>query len=400
MRVLFAVIGWPTHYYPMVPLAWAFRAAGHEVRVASTEGLSEAIVASGMAPVRVGADVDLGAMYRSVLGELRDPEQGQTASLGSYEQTRDRGLDGANAVMQRIQLAVTETMVPELAEFARCWRPDVVVWDSGTFAGGVVARHLGSLSVRHTWGPDIVRASGLDSQWIPGFQDLFRRFGVAEEDGLDDLTVDPCPNSLQVVDMPERLPVRYVPYNGPGGVPRWLWAPPEGPRVCVTWGTGTTHVSSEELFLVPQILQALAGTDVEVVVAVNPNAAARLEAVPGNVRVVEMLPLNLLLPTCSAIVHQGGGGTTLTAALMGVPQLVLPQLPDQYIGAAKLAEIGAGREIGTDESALAALGKDLAAVLDDPGYGAAATRLREEMLAQKDYGQIAGELAARALARA
>jgi UDP:flavonoid glycosyltransferase YjiC (YdhE family) len=395
MRALFTVVGWPTHYFPMVPLAWAFRAAGHEVRVAGEAGLAEAITSSGLPAVAVGEDVELGQMYRTVLGGLRDRRTGQTATLGNWKQTRDHGLDGANAIMQRILFAVADAMMPDLAAFARSWQPDLVVWDPSTFAGGIVARHLGVLSVRHLWGPDIVRASNLDTEWIPEFQDLFARYGVDWTEGLDDLTVDPCPARLQVIDAPGRLPARYVPYNGPGGVPRWLWEPPRKPRVCVTWGTGTTHVSGKDLFLVPHFLHALAGSDLEIVVTLSPAAAASLDRLPANARVVQMQPLHLLLPTCSAIVHQGGGGTTLTAALAGVPQVVLPQLPDQYISAAKLAEAGAGRQAGTGDAALAMIGEDVAEVLGDPRYGRAAAALREDMMAQPSYAQIAADLASR-----
>ena len=40
--------------------------------------------------------------------------------------------------------------------------------------------------------------------------------------------------------------------------------------------------------------------------------------------------------------HQGGAGTTLTAAVSGVPQLVVPSLPDQLLNISRLAGVGAG----------------------------------------------------------
>jgi hypothetical protein len=44
------------------------------------------------------------------------------------------------------------------------------------------------------------------------------------------------------------------------------------------------------------------------------------------VRVVDFVPLNALLPTCSAVVHHGGSGTFAAVLEHGVPQLIIPQL--------------------------------------------------------------------------
>jgi UDP:flavonoid glycosyltransferase YjiC (YdhE family) len=59
MRVLFTTFAWPSHYYPMVPLAWALRLAGHEVRMTSQPELLPTMRASGLPVTPVGTDVDL-----------------------------------------------------------------------------------------------------------------------------------------------------------------------------------------------------------------------------------------------------------------------------------------------------------------------------------------------------
>src|SRR6476469_3122872 len=88
-------------------------------------------------------------------------------------------------------------------------------------------------------------------------------------------TVDPCPRSMQVtttehVRAPvERLWMRYVPYNGPGAVPRWLNRPPARRRICVTWGyvVGNFYRRS---FAIGDVLRALEGVEADVVAAVPP----------------------------------------------------------------------------------------------------------------------------------
>lgn len=48
MRVLFATWAASAHLYNLVPLAWAFVAAGHEVRIASQPALASTLAATGL----------------------------------------------------------------------------------------------------------------------------------------------------------------------------------------------------------------------------------------------------------------------------------------------------------------------------------------------------------------
>src|SRR5438067_1681305 len=56
MRVLFTPHRDLQHLYPLVPLAWACRAAGHEVRIAGPPALVDAIVHTGLSGVVTGRD--------------------------------------------------------------------------------------------------------------------------------------------------------------------------------------------------------------------------------------------------------------------------------------------------------------------------------------------------------
>ncbi|MGW0520084.1 nucleotide disphospho-sugar-binding domain-containing protein [Crossiella sp. NPDC003009] len=318
MRILFTTWAWPSHYYPMVPLAWACRAAGHEVRIASTPGLQPVIRASGLPGVSVGADVDLVGMVRQ---RMRGGGQG-----GSF-----RGL--------AMFVTVAEAMVDELAAFGRSWRPDLVVYEPTTYAGPLVAAALGVPGVRHRWGPDFMyQARDLEPDLLAP---LAERLGVGAVHAQGSLVVDPCPPSLQCAGQPDRQLMRHVPYNGAGRLPSWLLEPRRGPRVCVTWGTSTTRLNAE-LHLAGEVLGALGDTAAEVVAALSEDDMAHLGPVPDNVRVVRSAPLHLLLPSCDALVGQGGLGTMMAAVTCGLPQLVVPQLPDQRFNAELLAATGAG----------------------------------------------------------
>ncbi|MFC8046657.1 glycosyltransferase [Nocardia sp. NPDC057353] len=54
------------------------------------------------------------------------------------------------------------------------------------------------------------------------------------------------------------------------------------------------------------------------------------------------LDLRQLFPRVAAVVHHGGAGTTTAAAAAGVPQLVLPQVFDQFYFADRVAALGIG----------------------------------------------------------
>jgi len=51
-------------------------------------------------------------------------------------------------------------------------------------------------------------------------------------------------------------------------------------------------------------------------------------------------PHKYLFPLCALIVHHGGSGTTQSAALAGVPQLIVPHIADQFFWADQLQRKG------------------------------------------------------------
>ena len=215
--------------------------------------------------------------------------------------------------------------------------------------------------------------------------------------------MDPCPAALQYDGaIPSRIPARFVPYNGTGDAPRWLTEPPSRPRICVTWGTITTTLGGREGFLVPRILDALASFDVEVVVALTAADRRRLanrglhSDLPGQVRITESLPLHLLLPSCDAIIHQGGGGTMLTAASFGLPQLVVAGTDDSVVidmaNGERIAAAGAGVSLNWADASTEAITAGIRTILSDQATRQAAHKLRDEIHAQPAPAAVAATL--------
>lgn len=393
MRALFATYPGPSHYFPIVSLGWALRAAGHEVLVATQPGFTATVTASGLPAAAVGADVDMGARFRERFAGRLD----QTFKLppewpATLEGLRDAGLLPGVTIGLEHFVEHAELVAGDMVELARAWRPDAVVCEPTAFFGAVAARVCGVPAVRHLWGPDFFHwLGGTD---VPALRALADRFGVEDVPVTGDIVLDPCPDDMQAPATRGGRPMGCVPYNGPGVRPDWLNPPAGRPRVCVTWGTWITGMGLNHLFRVGDVLDTFAAFDAEFVVTAGEPERARIGAVPGNVRLIDPLPLHLLLPGCDAIVHQGGTGTIMTAAAYGVPQLALPQIPDQLFNAGRLAVTGAGRYLPPGEPSPEALSGGLLALLDDPAARTAAGGLRERIRSRPAPSTVAAGLAA------
>jgi UDP:flavonoid glycosyltransferase YjiC (YdhE family) len=187
-------------------------------------------------------------------------------------------------------------------------------------------------------------------------------------------------------------PMRFVPYNGGTVVPDWALRRSGEPRVAVTLGTVVPAVAGLSSLAV--VLSALGGMDVEVVLAAGTADLTELGTLPGNVRSVGYLPLSAFLPTCSAIVHHGGSGTTAAPLFYGVPQLVLPSFADNPLAAARVAERGVGLshepttlDVGTVRAAVTRL-------LTEEAFATAAGQVRAEMATQPSPAAVLERVAA------
>lgn len=406
MRVLFATYGFAGHLNSMVPLGWALRAAGHEVMVAAHPRLTGAITDAGLPALPVGPEFDLIAevvgdaaehgWFEAQRREIRETGAALTAAIrapdGTVRPVRS-GEPGARA-SGRFELPGTrpivhsaEAMADDLLSFARAWEPDLVVYEPTGFAGVLVARLLGVPAVRALWTTDFTAPLRIFETEL--FGDLCARFGVDRLDVNGDLTLDPCPEALQVDDGLERLKMRNIPYNGRAVLPDWLREPPARRRVCVCWGVSWSAAPASRTFLAPEALRALSGLDAEVVMAVVESQRALLgDDLPANVTHVGPVALDLLLPTCDLIVHQGGGGIVMTALTHGVPQIIVPSMPDTAFNATHVARAGAGPTVWPDDGWAGTLRTTAAEVLDDPAYATTAHTLSAEMRTMPSPAEI------------
>ncbi|MEV5341643.1 nucleotide disphospho-sugar-binding domain-containing protein [Streptomyces sp. NPDC052676] len=384
MRVLFTSWAWPTHFYPMVPLAWALRAAGHEVRVAAPPGIAAQVTAAGLPYAQVGRDLD-------AVARIREYIPGRAPAAPSVPQGR-----GPRAVSLFADLA--QAMADDLVAFARAWRPDVVVYEPTAYAGPLAAAASGARAVRLPWGADLMRRQATLDAEREVLAPLFARFGVDDADTLGELTVDLCPPAMQVPPEgrpvpPARLPMRYVPYNGAGRIPVPL--PPDRrrrPRVCVTWGTTVGRLDAS-MVLAGEVAAALEPLDVGIVVAVAAEQRPLLGTLPARAKVLESVPLHAVLPHCDLVVGHGGAGTILTGLTCGLPQLVVPQLIDHTFNAERFTATGAGLALTRDEAGPDGLRDAVLELLEQPSYRKAAEEVRADNERRPTPADVARQLA-------
>ncbi|BDM71236.1 glycosyl transferase [Streptomyces nigrescens] len=410
MRVLFTTVPTKAPGFHRTALAWALRAAGHEVCLANRPNLVEDITRTGLTAVPVGtpfhpddylADSERQLAEAGGEGDYPDPEQ-----LMHMDELRPELLD--YTYMQGVFTTMTTLVfrpfcptevVDELVSFAREWRPDLVLWDPFVFAGPVVAKAVGAAHARLLYGLDLIghmREHYLDAvrkrpaelredpveEWLGPVLDRYDT-AFSEDVVTGQWTIDPVPTSMRLpVDLPY-LPMRHIPYNGRAVIPHWLTEPPERPRVCLTLGLPHPEVTGGDRLPVEPVLEAMAGVDAEVIAVSETGRLAGVRAVPDNVRLVDHVPLNELLPSCSAIVHQGDVWTLHTAFAHGVPQVVLPgDLWDIPMRADQVQEAGVGlRPLDVAGVTAGEVREMVVRVLTDPAFARRAAALRDEMVA-------------------
>jgi UDP:flavonoid glycosyltransferase YjiC (YdhE family) len=377
----------------MVPLAWAFRSAGHEVRIAAQPKLTPATVGAGLTAVEVGGEYD-------VLTEMLKARAETGFKPGDLAALSPEALRKMRETMFSPLVKLATLMAPDLLRFARGWQPQLIVTDPLIFATSLVSGTLGIPLVRHIWGVDVTAGHPLQGgptpddirdQWPTGLVELFDQYGVAVRNDYPLRTVDPWPGSLQPpAAVASRMAERFVPYNGSGStaIPDWILDDPGRPRVCVTWGTTTALLDSKTA--VPAVVDALAGLDVEIVLAVGPAERDELGDLPGNARVAVNVPLNLLMPGCDITVNQGGPGTVLTAASYAVPQVLIPKTADTPVIAACFNASGAC--VVVDEVDAKAISSAVTTALTDESMRAAARKVRDEITGAPALSDVVGTL--------
>ena len=334
MRYLFTTTPSVSFMLPLVPLAQAALAAGHEVLVASGGPACDTAARAGLHAVRVGDDRAL-APYAALARRVSSPEFRQnppgpefvTEVAAAFGEVSARLLDG-------------------LVDVVDDWQPDAVFYPSNHVAGLVAARSGGAVAVNHGIGTP-------RPTFVPALRHLevsARRYrpGGPGETGADeaDVFIDVSPASLGAPhgrpDTESTVLMRYRPYQGGAVFPRTPASGGDRPRVVATFGSLPAMYGSGELLR--SVVRATRALGVELVLAAGDADLTALEGEStGHVTRVGWTPLSTLLRSEDVLIHHGGLGSTYSALDRGVPQLTIPLTgPESTANGRVVAERGAG----------------------------------------------------------
>ncbi len=386
MRVLFTVSSWPSHYFSLVPLAWALRAAGHEVQVLCSLSEKDVLTGAGLTPVPVLEGVDMPAYVR--VGNM------MTAHVGAWPypdppphpDTKELLDVSTFDVQERLEKWLASSgeqlhrNVDVAAEYMRSWRSDLVVYELMSSEGALAAGEAGVPSVLQLWGPcgpeDAIETLGGNNKGGIFSEATARSIlaQVAGEDAADRAfarvanVVDVCPEPVAPSILGSRIPMSYVPYNGPGAVPLGLPARSGRPRVCVAWGRSASQQFGVVTNKIPQVIQAATELGAEVLLLASQADVEVCGPLPESVYPLVDVPLHLVLPGCDAVVHYAGAGVTMTSMVAGVPQLALPLTHNYAVLSRKFDRAGCGLSLLNYEADAQSIKGALASLLQEPSF--------------------------------
>jgi UDP:flavonoid glycosyltransferase YjiC (YdhE family) len=362
------------HWRPLVPLAKALQAAGHEVAFATTPVACATLADLGFHCFPVGIDDWL-------------------VQPGAPPAARHDPTTPAATMWVDVFVDIrAKHALPDLLATCDAWRPDLIVRELTEFAGCVAAERVG---IPHAavqvgaWRPALHALVG------PALDHLRLQVGLPADLDLTMLfrylLLTPVPPSF--IDPAQSLPataypMRYVPYDvGPGGerwVPGWIGTLDARPTVYATLGT----VNNRTPGLTSTILAALRDEPTNLMLTIGSDIdPADFGEQPSHVHVERYVPQSLLLPTCDLVVCHGGFGTVLTTLRAGLPMVIIPVAADQPDNARRCAELGVAEVISSDTRTPEAIRDAVRWVLGTLSYRRNAERLRDEMRQQPGLEQ-------------
>jgi UDP:flavonoid glycosyltransferase YjiC (YdhE family) len=363
VRILFTFVGGRGHFEPLVPVARAAAAAGHEVTFAGQPSMMPTVATAGFLGFAIGLEHAVDGR-RPLLEPSQDREERVLRTSFAGRTARKRA--------------------PDVLSLCASWRPDLLVCDEIDFGGMIAAEILG---IPHVAVAVTATGSFVRPEVVAEPVDRLRTtLGLSPDPDLEMagryLVLSPFPPGLRDPAFPPPptthsiRPAALEPT--PGDVaPPWLTRLGHDAMVYVTLGT-IFNLESGDLF--HRILAGLRGLPIEVVATVGPDIdPADLGPHPDHVHLERYVPQSLVLARGRAVVSHAGSGSVVGALAFGLPSVLLPMGADQMLNAARCEALAVGRTLHPVRATPDDVRDAVAAVLGDPSYRKAAERMRDEI---------------------
>ncbi|MFI6099411.1 glycosyltransferase [Lentzea sp. NPDC051213] len=333
VRVLLTSLPIRSHLMPTVaPLAQALRERGHE-----------AVIATGPAMAHVEHTV--------VMPDIPAPTD--FGPPPPWHPERDGTL--------KVPLWAEELVVRATAnilDFARNWRPDVILRETNEYGGQIAAEVLG---IPHAL-VEIAPFAPLEIPDLDERKDKVRaRFGVGATE--PHFTAGLTPASWHPAQHHYRVPTS-----------RQSWE--KAPEIVATFGTNADLLMTGSS-LPHIVVEALGKVPARSVVAIGRGDWTGPR--PSNVRLEPEVPQQQLLNTAKVFVTHAGYSSVREGLTAGVPMVALPLFADQPRNAARVEELNAGVTVDVKGLTARVLADRIQHVLETKAYQDSAERLAAEM---------------------
>jgi len=174
---------------------------------------------------------------------------------------------------------------------------------------------------------------------------------------------------------------RFV-FAGPGLRPRQAergWSPPDDGRPVLLITLGTSVHRRPGFYRT--CLEAFAESGWHVVIGAYSGVdRSELAGLPANVEVLPWVPVPAVLEHARVLLCHGGMGTIMAAMHRATPVVVLPEAAEQMVNGERVAELGLGRVMRSDDVTAQALRAAVEGVAADPAIGCRVDAMRRDIL--------------------
>jgi UDP:flavonoid glycosyltransferase YjiC (YdhE family) len=398
VRILFATFGSLGDLHPVMALGLELQRRGHRVAIVTSEYHRVRVTQAGLGfqPAVPDLRPDDQALIRATMDERKGPEEVVRFMLRTLPQTyadyeravaaegadllvtsdlayagpilaEKTGLRWASQVLSPISFLspYDETVLPPIPWL---WRLHVLgprVYGAILGLGKHAARRLSAPvnDFRHSLGLAPVRDPFFDDKHAPALVlAMFSRLiGIPRPDW-----------PAQTVQ------TGYAFYDGAdGALAPGLQAFLDAGPPPVVFTLGSAAVFDPGAFFVESAAAARADGYRAVLLA-GPQPG-RLPAPDPSIGVFDYAPFSKLFPRASAIVHQGGSGTTAQAMRAGRPMVVVPYAHDQPDNALRVKKLGISETIRRYDYNATTVAAALRRVVEDPQVGTRCAAVRAEL---------------------